>query len=473
MNDPIAPRDERRALLTAGWILVLIAFFALRLIRGEAIVNQDELIPLRLAEAMSARGTLDPNWNFADLGILKYDSYNFYLYNLLAFFVIKPAQWLGLPALGALRVANVVMQLATMWLARDALRRMGADMRSQLFACALIAVAPGLVQDAYMARPESLIYLLIALLIWTLTLDIALTTRMAFAGLVLGAGIAVKVTFASAGLLVLVPVAEHWRERSMHEWGVCAAAVGLCTALAFAIAAPYAVIHPGVYLNGLARLAEQYRNAHPPHSLASYSFASQVWWTARYFVELYGPLLPVALAGPVWLRGPARRWAIGLVACWLVLAFYFATQRVFFERNFAHGLVPLLLASTLALQGVKSSAGRYVLAAAMLLPMTYWSSQIAIAVRSSFGSQEYELRNHLRVTHRIGARLWGQDHTPASCDTIAIIEYNDAQTRDYVAELEQSGFRLIGHYRGRFGALVTSTLKSYLDPGFYYLRCPK
>ena len=114
MREPIAPRDDGRALLTVGWILVLVAFFALRLIRGDAIINQDELIPLRLVEAMSARGTLDPNWNLAELGILKYDSYNFYLYNLLAFFVIKPAQWLGLPALGALRVANLVMQLVIM-----------------------------------------------------------------------------------------------------------------------------------------------------------------------------------------------------------------------------------------------------------------------------------------------------------------------------------------------------------------------
>ena len=95
---------------------------------------------------------------------------------------------------------------------------MGADMRSQLLDYALIAVAPGLVQDAYMARPESLIYLLTALLIWVLTLDIALTYRLACGGLVLGAGIAVKVTFASAGLLVLVPLAEHWREHSLREW---------------------------------------------------------------------------------------------------------------------------------------------------------------------------------------------------------------------------------------------------------------
>ena len=93
-------------------------------------------------------------------------------------------------------------------------------------------------------------------------------------------------------------------------------------------------------------------------------------------------------------------------------------------------------------------------------------------MRSAFGSQDYELRNRLTVTHRIGAPQEGRAQTPASCDTIAIIEYSDPQTRDYVAKLQQSGFKLVGHYRGRFAPLVTSTLQSYLDPGVYYLKCP-
>src|SRR5690349_8517261 len=154
MKDSLARGSDGRALFALGWAAMLVAFIALRLVRGEAVINADELIPLKIADAMSARRTLDPNWRFADLGVFQYDSYNFYLYNVLAFLLIKPAQWLGLPALGTLRVANIVMQLAALWLARDALRRLGADAASQLFACALIAVAPGLVQDAYMARPE-------------------------------------------------------------------------------------------------------------------------------------------------------------------------------------------------------------------------------------------------------------------------------------------------------------------------------
>ena len=458
--------------LTAIWIVVLIVFFALRLIRGEAVLNQDELIPLRIAEAMRARGILDPNWNFADLGLLKYDSYNFYLYNLLAFFLIKPAQWLGLPPLGALRIANLLMQLGAMWLARDALRRLGADARTQLFVGALIAVAPGLVQDAYMARPETLTYLLVALLIWILTLEGSLPMRMACGGLVLGAGMAVKVTLATAGVLAVIPLAEELGKRGLRDWAICFALLGVGAVFGFAIAAPYALVHPLVYLDGLAHLAAQYRDGHPPHSLAVYSFAGQAIWILRYFIELYGPLPLIALLGPLWLRGRKRWWAFGLGVCWLLLAAYFATQRVFFERNFAHGLLPLLLATALAVEAVRPSAGRYLVAAAVLIPMSYWSLQIAIAARSPFGPQKYESSNNIAVTRRISGLESVEDLRKSGCDIIAVVEYNDPLTREYVSRLEQAGFKLIGHYRGRFAALVTSTLQVYLDPGVNYLKCP-
>jgi len=452
---------------------VLIVFFALRLIRGEAIINQDELIPLRIAEAISERGVLDPNWNFADLGPLKYDSYNFYLYNVLAFFLIKPAQWLGLPALGTLRVANLIMQLGAMWLGRDALRRLGAEARAQLFVCALIAVAPGLVQDAYMARPETLTYFLVALLIWILTLEIPLTLRMACGGLVLGAGMAVKVTFASAGVLMLIPLTEAWTERGLRNGASPTAVLGLGIVIGFAIGAPYALLHPDVFLSGLAHLAAQYRNGHPPHSLPVYSFASQASWILRYFIELYGPLLLIGLLGPLWLRGRQQGWALALAACWLVLAVYFATEGVFFERNFAHSLFPLLLATALAVGAIRSGAARYLVAAAVLIPMSYWSVQIAIAARSQFGPQKYESSNHLVVTRRVAGLESVADLAGPGCDTIAVIEYNDPQSREYVSTLEQAGFKLIGRYRGRFAALVTSTLQVYLDPGVYYLKCPR
>jgi hypothetical protein len=459
--------------LTAIWIVVLVVFFALRLIRGEAVINQDELIPLRVADAMSARGILDPNWNFADLGLLKYDSYNFYLYNILAFLLITPAQWLGLPPLGALRVANLLMQLAAMWLARDALRRLGADARAQLFVCALIAVAPGLVQDAYMARPETLTYLLVALLIWILTLEARLPMRMGWAGLVVGAGMAVKVTFATAGVLALIPLAEGRGVRDLRGWALCLAVLGVAAVIGFTIAAPFALIHPLVYLDGLAHLAAQYRDGHPPHSQPVYSFSSQAFWILRYFVELYGPLLLIALLGPIWLRGRKQWWAFGLGACWLVLAAYFATQRVFFERNFAHGLLPLLVAAALVVGAVRSSSMRHLLSAAVLIPMSYWSLQIAIAARSPFGSANYESSNHLTVTRRLTDERSVADLLGPECGTIAVIEYNDARSREYVSRLEQAGFKLVGRYRGRFAPLVTSTLQVYLDPGVYYLQCPK
>jgi hypothetical protein len=474
MKFSTASRDDHRlrALTMAGWVALLVAFVALRLIRGEAIINMDELIPLKLAEAMTARGSLDPNFATADLGPMQYNSYVFYFYNIVSFFAIKAAHWLGVPPLGLLRVLNLILQLLAIALASDALRRNGVDRLGCLFVAALIAVAPGVVQDAYMARPESLIYFLVALLIWVLALEAPMRLRLAMAGLVIGLGIAVKVTFATSAVLVAMPLSASWRERTGREWAALGAILLLGTALGFCIGAPYALIHPEVFFNGLDVLAQQYRLGHPPHSLPEYQLLAQAGWIARYFLELYGPLPLLALAAPIWLHDTARRWTLWLAMSWMILAIYFATKAVFYERNFAHGLLPLLMAAAFGVSGFKHQRWRIAVAVLLLLPLTYWSTQIALAVRSGLGPQKYENANGLHVSHRLGLAELSRD-VPVTCGTIAVVDYNDPWTRAHVSQLEQNGFTLVGRYQGRFAHLVTSTLHTGFDVGAYYLKCPR
>src|SRR5262245_39161391 len=134
--------------LAACWIGIVIAFVALR-IKSSGMVFADEMLPLKISEAMSARGDLDPNWRLADLGEnFRYDQYNFYLYNIVAHFAIEAGGWLGRSAIGVVRHANVVFQLLALAFAIDALRRIGAGRISRVIAGALIAFAPGMVQDA-------------------------------------------------------------------------------------------------------------------------------------------------------------------------------------------------------------------------------------------------------------------------------------------------------------------------------------
>ena len=449
------------------------AFVAVRATFRAPMANVDEMIPLKLAEAMSARGALDPNWRFADLpGHLRYDQYNFYLYNVAAYAVIKVAEWFSVAPLSALRLANLGFQLAALAFALDALRRIGVTWFGLAFAGALIAFAPGMVHDAAMARPESLLYLLAALLLWVLTIPVGERVRALLAGLVLGAGIAVKLTFASLALLLVVPWAAWLRAGQWKELGASMVVVVLGTAAGVAVAAPYAVIHLEATIHGIATLAHQYVVGHPPHSLPAYGTAAQAGWIGRYFLELYGALPLLALAAPFLLKGAQRIWAVGLVACWCLLVIYFATKPVFFERNFSHGLIPLVLAAALAAAGMRAIWLRAAIAIMLLPPMAYWSIQIASATRWPERQAEFELAQSLGSARRITYEAIHGGEMPERCDTVAVMSFNDPWSRTYLDRLAQGGFTPIAHYRSRFSPLVTSTLHTYLDRDVRYFRCP-
>lgn len=461
-----------------AWIVGLIGlsalFVALRANFSHPMLNIDEGIPVLVSEAMTRRGVLDPEWSH----IAKdpaFHTYNFYLYNIVAHGVIKLAAVMHASPYAALRLFNLIFQLLALALSLDTLRRIGVGRFAIALAGVLIAVAPGLVQDAGMARPESFVYLVSALFVWILALPLGGRWRMILAGLVLGAGMAVKVTFAS--LLVMLPFVVPCRGRPLKDL-ITEAAFFIIAALAgFAVSAPYAVVHFDFFLEGIEALNRQYHNGHPPHSLPAYSLGAQVLWMLRYVVELYGFALLAACAAPFLLGGKARTWAAALVAAWLVLFGYFASLPVFFERNLSHALIPLLVAAALAVSMLKSWRLRAAAIAAMLLPMTFWSIQIAIAT----GDQSWLTR--FEAEHGLATPMWISDRNnydlrfkgelPEKCDTIAVTDYNDPWAKIYIAKAAANGYRLVAHHHGRFKPLVTSTLHTYLDADVYYFRCPQ
>ena len=298
-----------RIALAAYWTCVLALFVALRLNLSDAQLNIDELIPVKVSQAMSARGALDPNWRFGDLPwFWNGDQYNFYFYNIVAHGMLKAGAWFGASALPALRLANVVFQLFALAFSINALRRLGVGTFGLALAGMLLAVAPGMVQDAGMARPESLIYLVVALQLWALTLPLTEVRRTFLFGALIGTGSAIKVTYALTASLLVAMWAMSWDAR-LGRWLLAAVALGAGAALGFAAAAPYAVIHPVVFMNGLAALAETYNSGLPPHSLPQFDLLHQGLWIGTYFLQLYGPLLPAALAAPFLLAGEPRKLA--------------------------------------------------------------------------------------------------------------------------------------------------------------------
>lgn len=457
--------------LAAYWAFLLALFVALRLNLSDVELNIDEEIPVKVSQAMSARGALDPNWRFGDLPwFWNGDQYNFYFYNIVAHGVLKAGAWFGASALPALRLANVIFQLAALAFSIDALRRLGAGAFGLALAGMLLTVAPGLVQDAGMARCESLIYLLVALQLWVLTLPLAEVRRAFLFGVVLGVGCAIKVTYIEMALLLLATWATWWREP--RRWLAAAGAAVGGTVLGFAAAAPYAVIHPGVFMSGLAALSEGYTGGIPPHSLPQFNVAQQTVWIGAYFLQLYGPLLLAVLAAPFWLGGRLRALAAGAVVLWILVFVYFIGKPVFFERNFAHTLIPMLLAAALFVAALRQIYWRVSAALILVLWMGYWSVQIALAVHDRDYAARFETANALAPSQRLEFDDSFNKTVPAKCDTVALPDPNDPWTAEFLAMLKAQGFEPIARYRSRFGALVTSTLHTYLAADVHYLRCP-
>jgi hypothetical protein len=449
-------------------------FVALRLNISGAELNIDELLPVKISEGMSARGDLDPNWRFADLPwFWNIDQYNFYLYNVVAHGVLKISAWTGGSALLALRLANVFFQLLALAFCLDALRRMDVGRVALAIAGAFLAVAPGMVQDAGMARPESLIYLLVALQIWILTLRLSDRWSAVSFGLVLGMGIAIKATYALAAVLYVVPAIMTWRERPIRQSLGDMMFLGLGTAIGICTAAPYAVLHPQMYLSGIASLTEQYNSGQPPHSLPTYDVRTQAAWIGGYFAELYG-LIPLgALAAPFLLKGKARNLAAAFVVLFVLLFVYFAGKAVFYERNFSYALIPMLLGAVLAAAALRTPMRRAVAALVLVVPMAYWSVKIAGAVHDRNAVARFEAANGLSPSQQMSFADAVDKNIPERCDTISVIDHNDPWTVQYLALLKAKGFRPIARYRGPFRALVTSTLHTYLDSDVHYLRCPE
>ena len=461
-----------------AWIVGLIClaalFVALRANFSHPMLNIDEGIPILVSRAMTQRGVLDPDWAYI-AKTPEFHQYNFYLYNMVAHGVIKLAAAMQVSPYAALRLFNLVVQLSALALSLDTLRRIGVGGFAIALAGLLIAVAPGLVQDTGMARPESFLYLMSALFVWVLALPLAGKWRMLLAGFVLGAGVAVKITFAS--LLVMLPFVVPLRGRPVKDL-IGEAACFITAALAgFAVSAPYALVHFDFFLEGLEALNTQYRNGHPPHSLPAYSLGGEILWMLRYVVELYGLALLAACAAPFLLSGKARDWAAAFVIAWLVLFAYFATKPVFFERNLSHALIPLLIAAALAVGMLKSWTLRAAAAAGMLVPMIWWSIEISLATGNLSWITRLEAEHHITTTptwisDRSNYALMFTGELPEKCETLAVADYNDPWAKIYIAKAEANGYRLLAYHRGRFKPLVTSTLHTYLDADVYYFGCP-
>jgi len=475
-----------RWLWGAAWVMLLAAFLALRLDVSTDEHSMDERIVLSVSKGMSEAGRLDPNWTVASPHYYQYPQYNFYSYNILSHFLIAATAPLGAPPIVVLRIANLIYQLAALALLILALRKLEISPAPLFAAAALVTFLPGMVHDTHIARCESLLYLLFAAVIYC-----AVAGRFLMGGLLLGFGAAAKMTFLASGL-VFVPYlfAAATPAAALRR----SATLALATLTAFALCAPYAIAHFPALVAGLARIRGIYL-AHDPraHRLADATPLRDALHAAAFLAVIYGSLVPAALVAPLFCSphgaqrnaGPRspdcaslhpgyRRFCWGVWLASLAVILYFAPVPFFIERNFS-----LAVFGCAVLLGAWLAAGRgQILArvafAAALVPMAYWSVQIALAAHEHPGARRAQWEAaHLQapVTYFWTAQPDGAAALPACAGLLGVPDLNDNFSRRLLDEVRATGRAEIGHYVSRFSIVPTSTLHTYLDHDVYYFSC--
>jgi hypothetical protein len=341
------PRWLKERAELAGLLTVLAVAAVLRLAYlSEDYGHPDEVIATKVVASLDANRDWDSNWARADLDSeFRYDQYNFssyhyalYLFSLLVDALPGTTSWeaeregLSLHRLfSALLAIVAVGQVA--WLGRKL-----AGPVAGVGAGAGSALLPLLVQDAHYARPEAFVTVLtlgVVALSWPQA--VWSPRRLIAAGFVAGLLVACKVSMLA---LVWLPLVSLWPVREFRVgWTRATAApvlVGMAVLVGFYLGAPYALIDPVAYLNGINHLMLQYAGLHPPYGLIEGGPVGVM--LVRYAAATAGWAgLALGMIGAASLVR-SRQWAVlALIAGPLaVFCAYFSTRTVFFERNLSH-----------------------------------------------------------------------------------------------------------------------------------------
>lgn len=307
----------------------------------------DENITIEVVRHMRHSGDWDVNWAKAALSPdLRYDQYNFSSYLYATFYFYRVAKLV--PGIehwrsdreGLLVYRFFVAALATftVWQTLQVGRQAGGAVTA-VGAGALVSVTPLLVQDAHYLRPEAFTTVLtLAAVALSWPRAAVSPWRTLGAGFCLGLLLACKVSML---LLVWIPFLPFlMTDRAVPARGRLVVVAGAGIVAGFVLGAPTAVLHPHAFVHGVRALMSQYAGLHPPHSHLLGTPVGDMM--LRYFAATLGwPLLGFFLVGAIGL-GAQRRWIefTLLVAPVVLFAAYFATRRVFFERNLSH-VVPL------------------------------------------------------------------------------------------------------------------------------------
>jgi hypothetical protein len=500
--------DSRgRLARVAGMVLLALSL----LVAGNAVYRNkttglwqhpDQLIPLRVLQAMHAGDSLDTDWAKTSMPEhFREFRYNFSGYLLLARLATVPMgdaayasdTSLSEALLRVSRVASALTLVLVFWI----LARTCGPLVGLAGAIAAMAI-PQLLQDANYVRPEA-----VSTLLFTLGFGLACLRPRHRCGLwmlMLGlSGLAgflasIKFTYAVAGLLVVPSALRLMADPDpMHGRGARTRMIALPIVIlgaglaGFAAGAPGAIADPAGYLQGLQALRHQYGSGHPPHGRMQPGVLAQAAHIGHYYLAVLGvPMLLLHLAGYAGRALSPAKFVYGAIALLTIAGFL--AQNVFFERNFsillpafvivsalgAHNAMLVLTRRLPAFRGRRAAlqAAAALLVVASALPAAGTTARLAPLFRREgiTAFREHVEAREADARARSGAATvlripYGDVHAlrypdAATCTLFVADTYADDWSRRYFEQLPMR-FVEVAQLPSLFAGIPTSTLHTY------------
>ncbi len=515
---PTLPAGFER-LFFSLWVLVLTAFFFWSRIDpndriyfiGDAnwII---EMIRLMLesgnwdANATRLFGRLEPDPTWQAFSQSHTDP-NGHYYNLAGYIVVGASICKVLYTLGfdswsiqqILHAANVVFQALTVWL----LFLIGRQIMNRslgLLAATFYVLLPLAIMEAHYARPESWLNLLA-----TFTLYCALQFQRkpySFSiaiGVLLGLSFSAKFSQLFLGLIPAILLLDMMINGQRYQQAfTCGAIILFCMVIATAVNTPFILQNFSAHLTSIAGVFEFHRNPLPPYLSEDYSYLKQLGVFASYFLATIGLVwclcfclgIYALLCRRLSLEAP---FTFTLATCLpiLVLIFYFAFNKSFFERSYSS------LEGAIALISATGFYFLYLFISKLDKPAVFRHSIItllfaitiypALKLNTAFVSQyiynngvetrlafQKELRadfagfwiKNVHETNNYLNKL--PERAPKKPRIYAVKDLNEPWTQRFIENLGANGFIQIAEFRSEFFGMPPNNLTIYHEASRYY-----
>lgn len=505
-NDPAGCSAQRANLLFALALLgVAIIGIALRAgYLSRPYYQCDEAVTNAVAAGLDYPWRWTTNWiAYPVPPEFHYDEFNFSSYHYLAHGWLTVAERLVSPdhQLTILRALNLPLALASLLFTALAVRR-SFGWRPGVFAAAVAAVLPILVQDAHYARCDTMLTAGVASVIWLVAPRADRQNwHWGLAGAVVGWLVASKFSLVLLSPFLLGAAFAEGAARS-SGWAEAARRCGwlvLGGSLGIALGMPGAFTDFPAFLRGVRTLLAYYDGFHPPYSLPDHG--PVMGSLIAYLWIIIGPgILTAAGLGAIhaWRR-TSRPWVAGLVLTLALSVLIFGSQSFIAERNVSPflPLLAVLAGSGLAWllargQTLPGAAGRMAPWLATIAALLALVAPLRLSLRMvtrGFSLNEYHAQ--LAWVDRVAAENTRQQfifcregltnaESFAAAEKVlragpavfAIYDPQDANSHEFISRLLRDfGGRVLAKREGLFPELPCCTLTTMVSTRLYIIQC--